>query len=198
MVLFNICPETAEQQGPFKVKLCPALALKVFSSLSEWCFKSSRMGFANISSSSHCICLKALFFFLELSRFTFAPSSAVTATVSYFHCLLNDFSPRKSTNAVTLTLREGKVGALGTPGVFGEIIHTLIPLWFAPRLPLKACALAVRSSSLWIVVRCFSSPDTCHIVGKSCAVGTLGCRNSLLALLKIIWKQPNCAGFSLR
>lgn len=30
MVLFNICPETAEQQGPFKVKLCPALALKVF------------------------------------------------------------------------------------------------------------------------------------------------------------------------
>lgn len=29
MVLFNICPETAEQQGPFKVKLCPALALKI-------------------------------------------------------------------------------------------------------------------------------------------------------------------------
>lgn len=29
MVLFNICPETVEQQGPFKVKLCPALALKV-------------------------------------------------------------------------------------------------------------------------------------------------------------------------
>lgn len=75
-MLFNICPETAEQQGPFKVKLCPALALKVVESrmsLSEWCFKSSRMECANISSSSHCICLKALFF-LELSRFTFTPS----------------------------------------------------------------------------------------------------------------------------
>lgn len=30
IVLFSVCPETAEQQGPFKVKLCPALALKVF------------------------------------------------------------------------------------------------------------------------------------------------------------------------
>lgn len=66
MALFNVCPEAAEQQGPFKVKLCPALALKVFfksrTSLSERCFKSFRMKFANISSSAPCICLKALFF----------------------------------------------------------------------------------------------------------------------------------------
>lgn len=61
----------------------------------------------------------------------------------------------------------------------------------------KARALALRSSSLWILVSCFSSPDTCHIVGKSCTVGTSACRNSLLALLKIIWKGPSCAGFSL-
>lgn len=92
--------------------------------------------FVYLSSSSHSICLKvptSSFLKPQIYIYTF---SAFTTTVSYFHHL-NDFAQRKSPNAVTLTLREGKVGTLGSPGVFREIIHTLIPLWFAARLPLK-------------------------------------------------------------
>lgn len=82
----------------------------------------------NVSRSSHSMHLKLLsisFLKLQIYIYTF---SAFATTVSYFHCLLKDFAQRKSPHAVTLTLREGKVGTLGTPGVFCEIIHTLILL----------------------------------------------------------------------
>lgn len=144
MVLFNICPGTAEQQGPFKVKLCPALALEPFkkrrTSLSEWCLKSSRMEFAKISSSSHLICLKTRYTSGHFSTATdlhFTPSQPSPPLWVISTALLNDLAPRKSPNAVTPTLREGKAGTLGTPVVFCEIIQALIPLWFAARLPLK-------------------------------------------------------------
>lgn len=107
------------------------------TSLVEWCFLSCQMKFVTISRSSHSMHLKLLsipFLKLQIYIYTF---SAFTTSVSYFHCLLKDFAQRKSPHAVTLTLREGKVGTLGTPGVFCEIKHTLILLWFAVWLPLK-------------------------------------------------------------
>lgn len=92
----------------------------------------------NLWISSHSMHLKLLKKKIPFSKLQiYIYTSAFTATVSYFHCLLKDFAQRKSPHAVTLTLREGKVGTLGTPGVFCEIKYTLILLWFAVWLPLK-------------------------------------------------------------
>lgn len=55
-------------------------------------------------------------------------------------------------------------------------------LWFSARLLLKT-ALAVRSASLWI----FFTRHLSHC-WKKLHIWHLCCRNSLLALLKIIWK----------
>lgn len=154
------------------------------------------MEFANISFSSHCICLKALFFqsLADLHLHLLGRHRHC----ELFPLLIKWFFPEEKPQRSNSHTTWRKSWCSGYPwGVLWDYTHINSAL-ICTAASSKACALAVRSSSLWILVSCFSSPDTCHIVGKSCAVGTSGCRNSLVALLKIIWKQPNCSGFSLR